>query len=125
MDVRFDGFRMRATKERVPRTSNFVAGDAVALEKVGQKARCGAVHGVGDEAKLGGTQAIPIDEFLDGVQVGRARLERMNQIPAWRERWHAILEGAGELRFDLRDDGRQRATAVAGFVLDAVPAIRI
>jgi hypothetical protein len=124
-DVRLDGFGMRAAEERVAGATNLVAGDAVALEEVGQESRCGAVHGVGDEAKFGFTQAVPIDKFLDGIQVGSARLKRLNQILAQWQRRDAIALDDGEFGFDLRDDGGQRTASITGFVLDAIPTIGI
>ncbi len=49
----------------------------------------------------------------------------MDQILARRQgRYGAVLEQL-QLFFDLRHDGGQRAAAVTGFVLDAIPAIRI
>src|SRR5438105_15500889 len=49
----------------------------------------------------------------------------LNQILAWRKRWHAFLQNSFEFVFDLRDDRRKRAAAVARLVFDSIPAIWI
>jgi hypothetical protein len=49
----------------------------------------------------------------------------VDQILARGERRHPFSQHAFKFLFDLRDDGRQRAAAIAGFVLDAVPVIGI
>ena len=122
VDVRLDGFGMRAAEKRIARAADFVAGDAVALEDFGQQTGGGAVHRVGDEAKFRLAEAIPVDELFDGLDVRGTRVECLNEIFLRRQRRDASFDDAGEFGFDLRDDGGQRAAAVAGFVLDAVPA---
>ncbi len=83
------------------------------------------MHGVGNEAKLRVAQALPVDQLFDGVEIGRAGIEGLDEVLARRQRRNAVALHAVEFAFDLRDDGRQRAAAVAGFVLDAVPLVRI
>jgi hypothetical protein len=68
---------------------------------------------------------VPVDELFDSVEIGGAGLERLNEIFARRKRRNIFALDEGEFFFDLRDDGGKRAAAVAGFVLEAVPAIRI
>jgi len=122
VDVRLDGLGMSAAEKRIARAANFVAGDAVALENFGEDAGGGAVHGVGDVAEFCFTQAIPVDEFFDGFDVGGARVEFVDEIFLRGQRGNAGFDHAGEFGFDLRDDRWEGAAAVAGFVLDAVPA---
>src|ERR1700732_1338163 len=74
-DVRFDGFRMRAAEKGIARAAYFVAGDAVALKELGEQSRSGAMHGVEEESKFDFAQEVPIDELLDGVEIGGARIE--------------------------------------------------
>ena len=74
--------------------------------ELGKESRRGAVHGIGDKAKPCGAQAIPIDELLDGIEVGRARLQRLNQIFARGQRRHAVAVDIVEFGLDLRDDRR-------------------
>ena len=56
--------------------------DPRALQKPGG----GAVHGVHNKAKLGFAQALPIDEFFQSIQIGRARFDGMDQVFARRKR---------------------------------------
>src|SRR5579872_1621518 len=122
IDVRLDRLRMRAAKKRIARPSDFVARNAVAFENLGQNAGGGAVHRVGDVAEFRFSQAIPIDKLFDGFDVRRAGIERLNEIFLRWQRRNAVRNNTAKLRFDLCHDRWQRAAAVAGFVLDAVPA---
>ena len=99
VDVRLDGFGMDAAEARIARAANFVAGDAVAAEKFEEQAGGGAVHGVGDEAKFGVANALPVDEFFDGVEIRSARIERLNQIFARGERRNAVALNVRRVRF--------------------------
>src|SRR5262249_16280256 len=85
------------------------------------------MHWIGNKTKLGFAEAVPVDEFFDGVQIRSARLERLNQVLTWWKGWDGLAGtfDEGELLFDLRDDGRQRAAAITGLVLDTVPAVGI
>src|SRR5580704_12798518 len=74
-DVRLYGFRMRAAEKGIARAADFVAGDAVASKEIGEQSRRGAVHGVGEEAKLALAQTVPVDQLLDSVEVRSARIE--------------------------------------------------
>jgi hypothetical protein len=125
VDVRLDGFGMSAAEKRVARAADFVASDAVAFEKIGEYACSGAVHGVGNKAEFRFAKAVPIDELFDGVEIRSARIDGVDPIFLRRKRRHAFFEDGGELEFDLRDDRREGAAAVARFVLDTVPACGI
>jgi hypothetical protein len=122
IDVRLDGFGVGAAEKRIARAADFVAGDAVALENFGEDAGGGAMHGVGDITKFRFAETIPIDEFFDGFDVRGARVEFLDEIFLRGQRRDAFFDDAGEFGFDLRDDRGECAAAVAGFVLDAVPA---
>ena len=124
-DVRLNGFRIHAAEERIARAANFFANDFVAAEKIAEQAAAGAVHGIDDEAKFGGAQAIPVHQGVEGFQIWSAQVERMNQIGARRERRYAFTQNFRELGFNLLDDGGRSGTAVAGFVFYAVPLIGI
>src|SRR5580693_5596951 len=125
IDVRLDRFGMRAAEKRIARAANFVAGDAVALEDFGEDTGGGAVHGVGNVTKFSFSEAVPVDKFFDGFDVGGARVEFLDEIFLRGKRRDTFFDDAGEFGFNLRDDGWKGAAAVAGFVLDAVPARRI
>src|SRR5450432_2679441 len=125
LNVRLDGFGVRAAETRIARAANFFAGNFVAGEKFAQQAGGGAVHGVGDETEIGFAEAIPVDEFFEGVEVGSAGIDGVEQIFSPRERRSGVILRGVQFVFNLRDDGRQGAAAVTGFVLDSVPAIGI
>src|SRR5579871_6282706 len=104
IDVRLDRLGMRAAEERIVRATDFVAGDAVALENFGKDAGSGSVHGIGDVAELRFAEAVPIDEFLDGLDVGGARVEFLNEIFLRRKRRNSGFDHACELGLNLGDD---------------------
>src|SRR5580693_7444252 len=79
IDVRLDGFGMRAAEKRVARAADFVAGDTVAFENFWEDAGGRAVHGVGDVTKFGFAEAIPVDKLFDGFDVGGARVELLDE----------------------------------------------
>ena len=49
-------------------------------QQFAQQSAAGAVHGIDDEAEFGGAQAVPIHQFVERFEIGRAHVERMNQI---------------------------------------------
>src|SRR5712692_2564680 len=124
-DVRLDRLRMNSGEARISTPANFIASDAISREEIAKQTRGGAMHGIAEEAELGIAQTLPIDKFLDGVEIWSARLEGLDQLFARGKRRNAVALHFFELAFDLRDDGRQRAASIAGFVLDAIPAIGI
>ena len=83
------------------------------------------MHGIEDETEIRIAQTFPVYQFLERIEIRGAWLQRLDQIRARRQRWHALLQYHFEFLLDLRNDRRKRAAAVAGLVLDAVPAIRI
>src|SRR6516164_793186 len=116
---------MNATEPGVTRSANFVASNSVACEEFAQQARGRAVHGICDEAEVRLAEALPIDKFLNRIQVRGPRLERLNETLA---RWQGRESGRhddGKLAFNLRNNGRQSAATVTCFVLKAIPAGRV
>ena len=123
--MRLDGLGVGAAEERVARAANFVADDAVAAEEFNEKSCCGAVHDIRYEAELRVADAIPIDELFEGVEVGSAGIEWLNQFFAGRQWWDTVALNVLEFAFNLRDDGGKGAAAIAGFIFNSVPAIGI
>src|SRR5260370_1722460 len=107
------------------RPAYFVAANSVATEELRRQARRRSVHGIEDEVEFRIAQALPVHQFFKRIEIRRAWFERVDEVVAWGQRRHAFLQYPFELFFDLRNDPRHRAAAVAGFVLDAVPSISI
>src|SRR5579885_655530 len=88
-DVRFDRLGIRAAEERITRAANLMAGYAVPPHQRNQQTARRAVHRIDDEAKLGGSQLFPVDQFVDGIEIGRKDIERMDLIRTRRQIWEA------------------------------------
>jgi hypothetical protein len=100
--VRLDRLGIRAAEERVVRRSNFVAFDAVLAEQLAEQAASCAVHRVHDKPEIRGTNALPIDQGIERVQIRRADVERSDRIVPRGKRRHAVAQHNGQFLFDLR-----------------------
>src|SRR5258705_805024 len=78
-NVRLNRLGMDAAEARFAFAANFRAGDAVASEEFRQKAGGGSEHCIGNEAEIGFADAVPIDEFFESVEIGRARLKGLDE----------------------------------------------
>src|SRR5215472_8878475 len=83
------------------------------------------MHGIEDKTQFGVAQALPVHQFFERIEIWRARFEGVNQIFARRKRWDASFQDESKLLFNLRDDRRKRAAAVARLVFDSVPTVGI
>src|ERR1700730_3522810 len=91
LDVRLDRFGVRAAETWIAGAANFVAVNFVAGEELVEEACGRAVHGIGNETEICFSQAIPIDQLFEGVQVRRARVESVQQIFAGKEWWRVAV----------------------------------
>jgi len=93
-----------AAEARIALTANLHAGNTVASEEFRQEAGGGSEHCIGNEAKIGFADAVPIDEFFESVEIGRARLKGLNEF--WLRRKLRSVGRLDEREFilDLRND---------------------
>jgi len=104
--VRLDWFRMNAAEVRVTRSANFVARDSVAGEEFPQQPCGRPVHGIRNEAEVRFAEALPIDQFLNRLQIRGDWLERLNQFLTRRQKRDTGCHDAGKFAFNLPNDGR-------------------
>src|SRR5260221_11620562 len=107
---------MDAAEARIAFAANLCAGDTVASEEFRQEAGGGSEHCIGNEAEIGFADAVPIDEFFESIEIGRARLKGPDEF--WLRRQLGNVGRLDERKFtlDLRNDAGSRAAARAGFV---------
>ena len=125
LDVRLDGLGIDAAKQRIARAANFIAGDAVPRHQLAQQSARRAVHRVHDKPEFRGADSLPVHKFVDGFQIRRKNVERLNVVRLRRQRRHAVRQHRGKFLFHLRDDRRQRRASVAGLEFHAVPFVGI
>src|SRR5215469_17736375 len=78
--VRFDRFRIDAAEKRIPRAAYLVTGYAVPPHQRKQEPAGRSVHRIDNEAKPGRSEFFPIDQFVDGIEIGGEDVERVNTI---------------------------------------------
>jgi hypothetical protein len=66
-NVRLDRFGVRASKARIARAPNFIAGNSLALEKFRQQPCSGSVHRVEHEPEFRFSDALPVHEFFQCI----------------------------------------------------------
>ena len=103
-NVRLNRLGMDAAEARIAFAANLRAGDAIASEEFRQEAGGGSEHCIGDETKVGFADAVPIDEFFESVEIGRARLKRLDELWLRRQLGNVGRLDEREFILDLRND---------------------
>ena len=117
------GFTPPNSGSRVPRISSH-AMPCLRHQFAQQSARR-AVHRVHDEPELGRADSVPVHHFLDGFEIRRKNVQRLDAIRLRRQWRHAVRQHRGKFLFHLRDNRRQRRASVARLEFHAVPFVRI
>src|SRR5262245_7683917 len=83
-NVRFNRLGMRSAESWVPYAADFMALYSVSLKQLRQQpGRC-SMHRVKCKVEFRLAKALPVHQFFEGVRIGVRRIERLDQLRAWR-----------------------------------------
>src|SRR3989304_1144417 len=98
---------------------NLLTADFMACAKAPDASARGSVHGVGDEEKVAPRNGLQIDHGFDVAQIGANEITKPERL---RAPFRAVAGcSAGQVRFDLLNNGRIGRAAVAGLEFESVP----